>query len=138
MKAERPYLVNYAIGLLVVMGFHMLFNAVTIYLYPESIPEGILKGWTRIAFIAGVAVWEFVMAFSVFIGSGIGYRLAVLSMFLILILTIVNIAVRGGGNFDLGMQTFLAVICLVFLLKKETRDFFKNWSLGEMPKMDID
>jgi len=138
VKAERPYLVNYAIGLLVVMGFHMVFNAVTVYLYPGAIPEGLLKGWMRIAFITGVAVWEFIMAFSIFIGSGIGYRLGVLSMFLILVLTVVNIAVRGGGNFDLGMQTFLAAICLIFLLKKETRDFFRNWSLGKMPKMDIE
>jgi len=137
MVQDRPYAANYAIGLLVVMGFHMAFNSLSVLLYPELFRSEMYRETFFLYLFIGVSIWEFILAAMLFMGSGLSHKLAVASMVLVLILIVGNIVIGGVIGFDIWFQVALGASVLIFLLLPNVRGFYDNWSLGKLPDTEL-
>lgn len=138
MKEERPYIANYAIGMILVMGVNMAFTAISCYLYPELFKPTRVTYEMLLAFYIGMTIWEVLLAVTLFIGSGISYKLCVLSLFLILVLTLTDMLMQGSFAFDIWLQIVLSGLAIVLLLQKPARAYYNNWSLGKLNEWEIE
>lgn len=137
MKEGRPYLVNYALGIIFVMSVHLLFNGVAALAFPELFNTSWYKGeFFQVLFI-GVGIVEMIMFVSLYIGSGIAYKFTLLLLMGILAATVIYISWKEDFAFDITIQSVLSVVCLVLLLTPRVRRYYKNWSLGELPSFEL-
>ncbi|MBR4686236.1 MAG: hypothetical protein IKP04_06890 [Candidatus Methanomethylophilaceae archaeon] len=138
MREERPYIANYAIGMIMVMGVNMAFTAISCYLYPDLYRPTRVTYEMLLAFYIGMTVWEVILAITLFIGSGLSYKLCVLSLFLILALTLADMFMQGGSfAFDIWLQIVLSALAIVLLLQKPVRAYYHNWSLGTLGEWEL-
>jgi len=138
VNGNRPYIANYAIGLIFVMGVHMVFNGIVCTVYPEIFINDYVDALGFEMFFFGVGGWELLISATLFLKSGIAHKFALLSLALIVILTVGNMLMRGTLGFDIWMQTALGAASLVILLLKDVRRFYNNWSLGDLPRIDLE
>lgn len=137
MQSGRPYATNYAIGIIIVMGFHMIFNSLSALIYPEAYEsDQYTSAFFQYLFI-GASIWEFLLAAGLYVGSGIAHKLSVLSMFLIALLTCTNMVIGGRVGFDIWFQTALSFTVLIILLLPVVRRYYHNWSLGTLPSIHL-
>jgi|GEM_PF-1666834 len=132
-RPERPYSANYLLGLMLVMGFSMLFNALAFVLYPYYGEETGESTIYIVAFVA-ISVYELVLTALMYIGSGIGYRLTKMSM--ICIVTLMGTGLLLGGNlgFDTWIQVLLAIAVLILMHLPSVSAYYNNLNLGTLPQ----
>ena len=70
-----------------------------------------------------------------FNGSGVGYKIAILLIIVILILNVYNIVTDIPYGFDMALQGILGSITMVILLMPSVRRYYNNWSIGELPTL---
>lgn len=138
MDEERPILTNYAIGLLLVMGFHMLFNGASVLLYPDIFSEEMYDSVYYQWIFVGLGIWEFLMAVLLYLGSGLAYKATTLFLFVLLVMTITNMVAGGRFGFDIWIQTLLGGISFAILEVPRVKRFYDNWSLGHLPDFSVD
>ena len=138
MDEERPYMANYGIGLIVVMGFHMLFYGSAALAYPDLFGNEYADSQGFQMFFIGTGCWELFIAVTLFLKSGISYKFAILSLVLIVTLTLGNMLLNGHLGFTIWVQTILGGASLALLLTRDVRRFYNNWSFGDLPQMDLD
>jgi len=132
MGPDRPYPGNYAMGILFVMSIHMLFNGVAALLFPEIFETGYIGGKIFQLVYIGVGVLEFCMMLLLLIGSGIAYRITLITLAVIMALNLYYIFSDNEMGFDLGLQGILAVVAFLLLLTPSVRKFYRKISLGDI------
>ncbi len=137
MKESIPYAAKYAIGLLIVMSVHMLFNVITTLSYPEHFDYSDYPLYIYVAFFAGTCIWEAMLALLLFLRSGISYKFTIISLIALMLLNLHNILIGGHLVFDISIQALLSIVSLIALMPKSVRSFYNNWSLGDLPEMEL-
>jgi len=132
----RPYPGNYAMGLLFVMSMHMLFNGISALLFPEIFDTGYIGGNVFQYVYIGIGVTEFVMMLLLIIRSGIAYRITLAVLIGLMLMNVYFLFDHDRAVFDLELQAVLAIASLILLLFPSVRDYYRNWSLGDIPKLD--
>jgi hypothetical protein len=130
MESERPYPAKYAIGLLVVMGFHMVFNAYSLLDYPYEVPGYDIKGTYILVLFCGVAAWEFIEAISLYRGSCLFHKLAVISSVVLLIAISIGAYKQEVISYDIWFHSILSLAVLIILLFPSVRNHYRGWTLG--------
>ena len=133
MDYDRPYLSNYATGILIVMGFHMGVNFCSVILFPEWYQSSRFSSSFFMAVFGAVTAWELILALGLFLRSGLAHKLSILSMVLIVVLITANILIGGTIGFDIMFQIVLAIAVLVLILTPSLREYYRGWSLGKIP-----
>jgi len=136
MAEDRPYLANYAIGLIFVMSLHLLLNGITALLFPELFDDKYLSGETYQIIFIGLGIMEFVVFLLMYMESGIGYKLAIIIMITVMTLTIFDVLGENVYGFDILLQLILGTVVLFILLTPNVREYYRNWSLGKIPNID--
>ncbi len=136
MDSMRPYPGNYAMGLLFVMSMHMLFNGISALLFPEIFDTGYIGGNVFQYVYIGIGVTEFVMMLLLIIRSGIAYRITLAVLIGLMLMNVYFLFDHDRAVFDLELQAVLAIASLILLLFPSVRDYYRNWSLGNIPKLD--
>ncbi|MBQ7621754.1 MAG: hypothetical protein IJV47_06075 [Candidatus Methanomethylophilaceae archaeon] len=136
MDSMRPYPGNYAMGLLFVMSMHMLFNGISALLFPEIFDTGYIGGNVFQYVYIGIGVTEFVMMLLLIIRSGIAYRITLAVLIGLMLMNVYFLFDHDRAVFDLELQAVLAIASLILLLFPSVRDYYRNWSLGDIPKLD--
>ncbi len=136
MGSMRPYPGNYAMGLLFVMSMHMLFNGISALLFPEIFDTGYIGGNVFQYVYIGIGVTEFVMMLLLIIRSGIAYRITLAVLIGLMLMNVYFLFDHDRAVFDLELQAVLAIASLILLLFPSVRDYYRNWSLGDIPKLD--
>jgi hypothetical protein len=137
MREERPYLVNYMLALMLVMSLHMFINSISTLLYPTIFVPTSVSSSTYLIIFVGVSIWEMMLTFFLYIGSGIAYKFTVLTLIVMVTLTATNMAAGGNMGFDLWMQTVLGAVSLVLTQIPQVKSFYDNWSLGKLPQTEL-
>ncbi|MBO7351940.1 MAG: hypothetical protein J6U12_03380 [Candidatus Methanomethylophilaceae archaeon] len=135
MEGHYSYLANYAMGIMLVMSFHLLFEGTVALLFPYLFDTGYLSHQTYQIVYVGLGVLEFIVFVMLFNESGIGYKLAIILIAVILALNVYNIVTDIPYGFDMALQGILGSITLVILLMPSVRRFYNNWSIGELPTL---
>lgn len=133
MAEERPYPANYAMGLLFVMSLHMLFNGATAILFPEAFHTGYFGGEAFQILYVGIGVTEFVMFLLLLAKSGIAYRLTLILLAAIVLMDVYYLFNTDKALFDLGLQGILGVIAFALLILPKVREYYRNWSIVDIP-----
>ncbi|MBQ7978897.1 MAG: hypothetical protein IJ248_04010 [Candidatus Methanomethylophilaceae archaeon] len=136
MDSMRPYPGNYAMGLLFVMSMHMLFNGISALLFPEIFDTGYIGGNVFQYVYIGIGVTEFVMMLLLIIRSGIAYRITLAVLIGLMLMNVYFLFDHDRAVFDLELQAVLAIASLILLLFPSVRDYYRNWSFGDIPKLD--
>ncbi len=136
MDSMRPYPGNYAMGLLFVMSMHMLLNGISALLFPEIFDTGYIGGNVFQYVYIGIGVTEFVMMLLLIIRSGIAYRITLAVLIGLMLMNVYFLFYQDIAVFDLELQAILAIVSLILLLFPSVRAYYKNWSLGDIPKLE--
>ncbi len=129
---ERPYLANYAIGLIMLIGIHMLFNIILSIFYPDYFQNEYFTSFYFQIFFLGAEIILTTLAVSLFFGSGIGYKITILVVGGLLLFY--NVSVMIGGDFGAYMwfEMILCGLCLALLLiPKSVRQYYKGWNISK-------
>ncbi len=134
-RPERPYLANYVIGLMLVMGFSMIFNALSTVLYPIYYSNVQYAGNMYVLSLIAMASYQLFLTVMMYIGSGIGYRLTKMSMIMMITLMGTGLALGGNLGFDIWIQVVLAIVVLTMMHLPSISSYYDNLSLGRMPRI---
>ncbi len=135
MEEHYSYLANYAMGIMLVMSFHLMFEGTVALMFPEIFDTGYLSHQYYQLLYVGMGALEFIIFVMLFNGSGVGYKLAILLVIVILILNVYNIVTDIPYGFDMALQGILGSITMVILLMPSVRRYYNNWSIGELPAL---
>ncbi len=135
MEEHYSYLANYAMGIMLVMSFHLMFEGTVALMFPEIFDTGYLSHQYYQLLYVGMGALEFIIFVMLFNESGVGYKLAILLVIVILILNVYNIVTDIPYGFDMALQGILGSITMVILLMPSVRRYYNNWSIGELPAL---
>ena len=135
MEEHYSYPANYAMGIMLVMSFHLLFEGTVALVFPEVFDTGYLSHQYYQLLYIGLGALEFIVFVMLFNGSGVGYKIAILLIIVILILNVYNIVTDIPYGFDMALQGILGSITMVILLMPSVRRYYNNWSIGELPTL---
>ncbi len=135
MEEHYSYLANYAMGIMLVMSFHLMFEGTVALMFPEIFDTGYLSHQYYQLLYVGMGALEFIIFVMLFNESGVGYKLAILLVIVILILNVYNIVTDIPYGFDMALQGILGSITMVILLMPSVRRYYINWSIGELPAL---
>ncbi len=135
MEEHYSYLANYAMGIMLVMSFHLLFEGTVALMFPEIFDTGYLSHQAYQIVYVGLGALEFIVFVMLANESGIGYKLAILLIIVILVLNVYNIVDDIPYGFDMALQGILGSITMVILLMPSVRRYYNNWSIGELPAL---
>ena len=136
MDPMRPYPANYAIGLLFVMSMHMLFNGVAALLYPSIFTTGYIGGDAFQYYYIGIGTTEFVMLLMLIARSGMAYKVTLALLIGLIGVNAFFLFSQINDGFDLGLQASLTVASLALLLLPSVREYYRGWSVGDLPGIE--
>ena len=132
----RPYLANYAIGLLFVMSMHMLFNGVSALLFPSVFGGGYIGGNVFQFVYIGIGVTEALMLVMLLLKSGIAYRITLVLLAGLIVLNVCSLFNGDILQFDLQLQGILGTASFALLLMPNVRKYYREWTIGKMPAFE--
>jgi hypothetical protein len=136
-RKERPFVANYSIALLIVMGVNMFFNCMTVLMYPDLFESDLYTGEAYLYLFLAVSLWEMSLAIFMFLGSGIAYKLTWITMVTLLTLSITNMIAGGRLGFDIWLQVILGFLVLLIDMLPVVKNYYDNWSPGTLPPSEL-
>ena len=137
MTEERPYLANYAIGLLLVMSLHMFFNTLISYFYSGVQTLYEYDDYLSPIVLMAISAMEILLVVMLYLGSGVAYKLAFVFIGFVIVITIFDMYTENVFFFNIWIQTVLGIITLILLLMPSVRRYYDNYSFGRRPSMDL-
>ena len=137
MGAERPYLLNYAIGSIVAMAIDMMFSSFIILAYPDLVTSSIgSRAAVRNVFVCDT-VLLYVLALSLICYSKIGYWLSLLLLGATVALTAYSLVNGGLITYAMFIQCALSIASFILLLTPTVWRFFRDEGMliGQAPKI---
>ena len=126
MGAERPYLLNYAIGCIVAMAIDMMFSSLIILVYPELVTSSIgSRAAVRNVFVCDT-VLLFILALALICYSKIGYWLTLLLLGATAVLTTLSLVYNGLITYALFFQCALSIASFILLVTPPVWKFFRD------------
>jgi len=135
---DRPIVANYATGCLVAMSVHMFISSLSALIFPEMYESPMMTGTVYLVLLLIVAVWEGVLAVGVYLGSGLAYKLAFITVLIMLINVVVGIWDDRTFGYDFWIQGILSATCIILMLTPQMRKAYKGWSLPSRPAYSIE
>lgn len=131
MKSDRPYLVNYAIGFIIVMAMLQSFQALVYYCYSYVLDESELIAVSYAGILTVFVIFGSTIALLLLCSSKIGYILCFPLMGFRIFIATSGILSAGYEN-DQMLLICLSVAVIILLLTPKVRKYYLG-ECGNLP-----